>query len=129
MTHLNMSDIRALEISDIPFAGPIASVRVGRVNGQFVINPAIQELEKSDINLIIAGSKTGVVMVVYLHEALDKRLKRGNITKEEITEATLLSNNDNQPIVEIDGKIYLGYSPYGGQFILPQIPENLEHHL
>ena len=42
----------ALEISDIPFAGPIASVRVGRIKGQLKINPSIQELENSDINII-----------------------------------------------------------------------------
>ena len=53
----------ALEISDIPFAGPIASVRVGRIDGQLKVNPSIQELENSDINIIVAGSKTGVVMV------------------------------------------------------------------
>ena len=53
----------ALELSDIPFAGPIASVRVGRIDGQFVANPTIEECEISDINIIVAGSKTGVVMV------------------------------------------------------------------
>ena len=53
----------ALEISDIPFAGPIAAVRVGRINGEFKINPVLGELENSDINIIVAGSKTGVVMV------------------------------------------------------------------
>lgn len=53
----------ALEISDIPFAGPIGCVRVGRVDGKLVINPAISEWEDSDLNIIVAGSKTGVVMV------------------------------------------------------------------
>ncbi len=53
----------ALEISDIPFSGPIASVRVGRIDGEFRINPTLKELESSDINIIVAGSKTGVVMV------------------------------------------------------------------
>jgi polyribonucleotide nucleotidyltransferase len=53
----------ALEISDIPFEGPIAAVRVGRINGEFQINPVIKDWEKSDINIIVAGSKTGVVMV------------------------------------------------------------------
>ena len=53
----------ALEISDIPFAGPIAAVRVGRIDGEYKINPVLSELENSDINIIIAGSKTGVVMV------------------------------------------------------------------
>ena len=53
----------ALEISDIPFAGPIAAMRVGRIDGEYVINPIIEDWDKSDINMIIAGSKTGVVMV------------------------------------------------------------------
>jgi polyribonucleotide nucleotidyltransferase len=53
----------ALEISDIPFSGPVAAVRVGRIDGEYVINPAIEDWEKLDINIIVAGSKTGVVMV------------------------------------------------------------------
>ena len=53
----------ALTISDIPFAGPIASVRVGRIDGQLQANPPISLWEKSDINIIVAGTKTGVVMV------------------------------------------------------------------
>ncbi|MBU2499103.1 MAG: polyribonucleotide nucleotidyltransferase [Proteobacteria bacterium] len=52
-----------LEISDIPFAGPIAAVRVGRVDGRFVANPTLAQQEKSDINLIVAGTRSAVVMV------------------------------------------------------------------
>ncbi|MGA2330398.1 MAG: polyribonucleotide nucleotidyltransferase [Syntrophales bacterium] len=47
----------ALAISDIPFNGPIASVRVGRVDGKFVVNPSADVLEKSDFNLFIVGRK------------------------------------------------------------------------
>jgi polyribonucleotide nucleotidyltransferase len=53
----------ALTISDIHFAGPIACVRVGRVDGQLIANPTLSQSQASDINLIVAGSKTGVVMV------------------------------------------------------------------
>lgn len=53
----------ALEISDIPFLGPIAGVKVGRINGEFVTNPTISQQEESDINLIVAGNRDGVVMV------------------------------------------------------------------
>ncbi len=53
----------ALEISDIPFAGPIAGIKVGRVNGEFVANPTMEQLKQSDIELVVAGSRTGVVMV------------------------------------------------------------------
>ncbi|MDZ7697320.1 MAG: polyribonucleotide nucleotidyltransferase [Deltaproteobacteria bacterium] len=53
----------ALEISDIPFRGPIAGVRIGRLEGRFVTNPTISEQAESDINLIVAGNRDGVVMV------------------------------------------------------------------
>ena len=53
----------ALCISDIPFEGPIAGVQVGRINGEFVINPTVEELEKSDINLIVAGTSEAINMV------------------------------------------------------------------
>lgn len=53
----------ALMISDIPFEGPIAGVVVGRVDNQFVINPTPEQLEKSDINLTVAGTHTAINMV------------------------------------------------------------------
>jgi polyribonucleotide nucleotidyltransferase len=53
----------ALEISDIPFAGPIAGVRVGRKDGEFIVNPSNCDCEDCDINIIVVGSRTGVVMV------------------------------------------------------------------
>ncbi len=66
----NMPDVQcitaasaALCVSHIPFDGPIAGARLGRVNGEFVINPIIQELEESDLDLVFAASETAVVMV------------------------------------------------------------------
>ncbi len=53
----------ALSISDIPFGGPIAGVIVGRVDGEFVINPTVEQEEKSDIYLSVAGTKDAVNMV------------------------------------------------------------------
>ncbi len=53
----------ALEVSDIPFDGPIAGVRVGRIDGKFIANPTLSQQEESDINIIVAGNKAGVVMV------------------------------------------------------------------
>ena len=53
----------ALELSDIPFAGPIASVRVGRIKGELIVNPPLCDCDDCDINIIVAGSRTGVVMV------------------------------------------------------------------
>ncbi|MBN1847328.1 MAG: polyribonucleotide nucleotidyltransferase [Deltaproteobacteria bacterium] len=53
----------ALGVSDIPFEGPIAAVRVGRMDGTFVANPTITQQEACDINLIVAGNRSAVVMV------------------------------------------------------------------
>jgi len=53
----------ALSVSNIPFLGPVAGVKVGRVNGQFVINPDLATLEKSDLHLVVAGTADAVMMV------------------------------------------------------------------
>ncbi|SFA41638.1 polyribonucleotide nucleotidyltransferase [Parageobacillus thermantarcticus] len=53
----------ALTISDIPFEGPIAGVTVGRVDGKFVINPTVEQSEKSDMHLVVAGTKDAINMV------------------------------------------------------------------
>lgn len=53
----------ALTISDIPFGGPVAGVRVGRVDGEFVINPTQAQDEQSDLDLVVAGTKDAILMV------------------------------------------------------------------
>jgi len=53
----------ALTISDIPFEGPIAGVVVGRIDGEFVINPTVEQMEKSDMNLTVAGTRDAINMV------------------------------------------------------------------
>ena len=53
----------ALCVSDIPFDGPIAGVEVGRVNGEYIINPTVEQIAQSDIELSVAGTKTAINMV------------------------------------------------------------------
>lgn len=53
----------ALAISDVPFGGPLAGVRIGRVGGRFVINPTIQELENGELDLVVAGTRDAILMV------------------------------------------------------------------
>ncbi len=62
ITAMNGASV-ALSISDIPFSGPIGGVIVGRVNGEFVINPTVQQSEKSEMHLVVAGTKDAVLMV------------------------------------------------------------------
>ncbi|HGF8059770.1 TPA: polyribonucleotide nucleotidyltransferase [Enterococcus faecium] len=53
----------ALSISDIPFDGPIAGIEVGRVNGEYVLNPTVEQAEQTDIELTVAGTKQAINMV------------------------------------------------------------------
>lgn len=53
----------ALHLSDIPFEGPMAEVRVGRINGEFVINPTVSELENSEIDMVVGGTADSVLMM------------------------------------------------------------------
>ena len=86
----------ALEISDIPFAGPIANVRVGRIDGQFVANPTLSQAEESDINIIVAGSRTGVVMVE----------GRGDVVSEkDMLAAIFFGHQALQPLIDIQEEL------------------------
>ncbi len=86
----------ALMLSDIPFEGPVASVRVGRVDGEFVINPTIEQRKISDIDVMVAGSKTGIIMVE----------GGGNIvSEEEMAEAIYYGHEQLQSIIELQEKL------------------------
>ena len=86
----------ALEISDIPFQGPIAGVRVGRIQGQWVCNPTVSQLKESDVNLIVAGSREGVVMVEGGGQ---------EISEEELLEAIFFGHRSLQPILGIQEEL------------------------
>jgi polyribonucleotide nucleotidyltransferase len=106
----------ALEISDIPFAGPIACVRVGRINGQLKINPTIDEYENSDLNIIVAGSKTGVVMVE----------GSGNIVSEaDMLEAIFFGHQAMQPIIDLQIKLKETNGVPKRPFVPPERDEEL----
>ena len=62
----------ALTISGLPFMGPIGGARVGYINGEYVLNPQLDEMPSTDLNLVVAGTRDGVMMVNVL-----KRLNRG----------------------------------------------------
>jgi polyribonucleotide nucleotidyltransferase len=110
----------ALEISDIPFAGPIASVRVGRINGQLKVNPSIQELEDSDINIIVAGSKTGVVMVE----------GGSNIVSEaDMLEAIFFGHSSMQPLIDLQMKLKETHGVPKREFSPPERDPNLADRL
>ena len=67
----------ALTVSDIPFAGPIGAVRVGRVNGEFVANPTHDERAQSDLDLVYVGTENDVIMI----EGSAKEMPEAEFTK------------------------------------------------
>jgi polyribonucleotide nucleotidyltransferase len=82
----------ALCISDIPFSGPVGAVRVGRVNGNFIFNPTASEMEESDLDLRVAGTREGVVMVEAGAQEVDedtmvKAIMLGHEAMQEVIEA------------------------------------------
>lgn len=82
----------ALTISDIPFDGPMGEVRVGRVDGRFVINPTHQQLEVSDIELVVAGTGDSIMMV----EGEAKE-----VSEAEMLEALKFAQTEIRKIVEL----------------------------
>jgi polyribonucleotide nucleotidyltransferase len=86
----------ALEVSDIPFSGPIAGVRVGRVDGRLIANPTISQLAESDINLIVAGNRTGIVMV-----------EAGGlfVSESEMIEAIFYGHEAMQPMLDMQEEL------------------------
>ncbi|MCP4688615.1 MAG: polyribonucleotide nucleotidyltransferase, partial [Desulfobacterales bacterium] len=106
----------ALQISDIPFAGPIACVRVGRHQGEFVINPPIDLWDEMDLNIIVAGSKTGVVMVE----------GSGNVVKEaDMLEAIFEGHKAIQPVIELQEKLLADAGKPKREFISPEMDADL----
>ena len=101
----------ALEISEIPFEGPIASVRVGRLDGEFVINPTIEQVEKSDINLIVAGSRTGIIMVEGGGEF---------VSESDMIEAIFFGHQQMQPIINLQEKLRESIGKPKREFISPE---------
>ena len=86
----------AVSISKIPFNGPIAGVIVGRVNGEFIINPTVEEEEKSDIRLVVAGTKEAINMV----EAGAKE-----VSEEDMLEALMFGHDAIKELISFEEKI------------------------
>ena len=81
----------ALEVSDIPFEGPIAGVKVGRVDGEYVANPTADQLERSDIEIVVAASRDAVIMV---------EGGASVVSEEDMLEAIFFGHAAVQPLID-----------------------------
>jgi polyribonucleotide nucleotidyltransferase len=86
----------ALMISDIPWAGPVAAVRVGRINGQFITNPTFAQIDESDLDLRIAGTKDAILMV---------ECGAKEIPEDVMLQALQFGHESIQPIIALQEKM------------------------
>lgn len=81
----------ALSISDVPFKGPIGGVIVGRIDGKFIINPTVEQEEKSDIYVVVAGTKNAIMMV---------EAEAEQVPEDVMLEAIMFGHEEIKKIVE-----------------------------
>jgi len=86
----------AIMISDIPWGGPIGAVRIGRVNGEFIVNPTFAEVDASDLDLRIAGTKDAILMV---------ECGANEIPEDVMVAALELGHESIQPLIELQLKM------------------------
>jgi polyribonucleotide nucleotidyltransferase len=86
----------AIMISDIPWGGPVGAVRIGRVNGEFVVNPTFEEINASDLDLRLAGTKDAILMV---------ECAANEIPEDVMAEALDLGHKSIQPFIEAQLKM------------------------
>ncbi|MGE7903642.1 polyribonucleotide nucleotidyltransferase [Peribacillus sp. NPDC094092] len=107
----------ALSVSDIPFEGPIAGVVVGRINNEFIINPTVDQLAKSDINLTVAGTKDAINMV---------EAGANEVPEETMLEAIMFGHDEIKKIIAFQEKIVAEIGKEKMQVTLYQLDAELE---
>jgi len=101
----------ALSISNIPFEGPMAATRMGYVDGLLVVNPTYQQLEESQLDIIVAGSREGVIMM----EAGSQEISEETVVQaiEKAQEINVKTIEMQDEMVRDVGKVKGSYSPFG----------------
>ena len=101
-------------MSDIPFNGPIAGVRVARVKGKLVCNPTFAEIAESDIELIVAGSRDAVVMV---------EGGANFASEEDLLSAILFAHKEMQVLLDIQDELRAKVGKGKREVVLPHVDE------
>ncbi len=107
----------AVQVSDIPFNGPIAGVRVGRVEGQFIANPTLPQMAESDLDIIVAGSRDAVIMVEGEAEFL---------SEDDMLEAIFFGHQALQPLIDVQIELGNLVGVTKRSFEIPQVDEELK---
>ncbi|GIN83654.1 polyribonucleotide nucleotidyltransferase [Heyndrickxia sporothermodurans] len=107
----------SLSISDIPFQGPIAGVVVGRIDGEFVINPTVSQMEKSDMHLTVAGTKDAINMV---------EAGANEVPEETMLEAIMYGHEEIKKLIKFQEEIVEKVGKEKMEISLYEIDANLE---
>jgi polyribonucleotide nucleotidyltransferase len=110
----------ALSVSDIPFEGPIAGVIVGRVDNEFVVNPTVDELEKSDIHLTVAGTKDAINMV---------EAGADEVPEEVMLEAIMFGHEQIKKLIAFQEEIVAAVGKEKVEVELYTVDADLEHQV
>ena len=106
----------ALMISDIPFAEPVAAVRLGRIDGKFVINPAKAELAKSDMSVLVAATETSIIMVEGDCAQVDEKT---------MLEGLAFAHKEIQALIQIQKELKQKVGKTKFKWEAPQLPTEL----
>ncbi|ESU32999.1 polyribonucleotide nucleotidyltransferase [Bacillus sp. 17376] len=107
----------ALCVSDIPFEGPIAGVTVGRIDGKFIINPSVEETEKSDMHLIVAGTMDAINMV---------EAGADEVPEEVMLEAIMFGHDEIKRLIAFQQEIVAQVGKEKREIVLFEIDKELE---
>lgn len=107
----------AIATSDIPWEGPIAAVRVGRVDGRFIINPTLEQREQSDINLTVAGTKEAIMMV---------EAGADEVPEDVMLDAIFFGHDEIKKFVEFIDEIVSEVGKPKKELVINQVPEDID---
>ena len=107
----------ALAISDIPWNGPIAAARVGYIDGEYLLNPTSSQLEKSAMNLVVAGTESAVVMV---------EGSTGELSEEVVLEGIFFAHEGIQPLIELQNSLRGEIGKPKREVVPPKVNETLK---
>jgi polyribonucleotide nucleotidyltransferase len=106
----------ALMISDIPFNGPISEIRVGRINGEFIVNPTHQQLKESDIELVVAGTSDSIMMV----EGESKE-----VSENDLLNALKFAQGEIKKLISLQEELREAVGKVKREVVVKEIPEDL----
>ncbi|MCC3345881.1 polyribonucleotide nucleotidyltransferase [Psychrobacter sanguinis] len=107
----------ALAISDAPFNGPVGGARVGFINGEYVLNPSIEELKNSDLDLVVAGTKSAVLMV---------ESEAAELSEDQMLGAVLYGHEQQQIVIDNIVELAKAVGTEKQQFVAPELNAELK---